>query len=166
MPMAPTLITDRLTLRPMRVQDWAAYWDFMRSDRARFMGGPFTPDRAWGMFCADLALWALFDCGGLMIEIRDTRETIGQIGVNAGPLFPEWELGWLLYPAWEGAGFAHEAALAMKDWAFGARQLQAMVSYVDPENTRSRALAERLGGQLDLDAARPDPSDLVYRYKP
>lgn len=161
---APTLLTDRLRLRPLVVQDWAGFWNFLRSERARFIGGPFGLPRAWGMFCTDLALWPLFGCGALMIEIRDTRETIGQMGVNAGPLFPEWELGWLLYDGFEGQGYALEAARAMKDWAFGTRGLTTMVSYVDQNNARSRAVAERLGGKLDADAARPDPTDLVYRY--
>ena len=38
------------------------------------------------------------------------------------------------------------------------------VSYIDPGNARSIALAERLGARPDPDAPRADPDDLVYRH--
>lgn len=55
MTMSPTLTTSRLILRPMEMGDWDSYRGFMASDRARHMGGPFTPAVSWGMFCADHA---------------------------------------------------------------------------------------------------------------
>lgn len=69
----------------------------------------------------------------------------------------------MLYPGAEGHGFAFEAAHALCQWARDAG-LPALVSYVDAGNTRSRRLAERLGAVLDPEAARPDPTDLVYRH--
>ena len=50
--MIPTLTTPRLILRPMGIGDWDAYHRLMASDRARFMGGPFTPAVAWGCSAA------------------------------------------------------------------------------------------------------------------
>jgi hypothetical protein len=117
-----------------------------------------------GMFCADHAQWSLLGCGALMIEHRDTGECLGQVGINHGPLFPEWELGWLVYPEAEGHGFAFEAATALRAWARETRKLETLVSYIDPANLRSIRLAERLGATLDPQAARPDPGDLVYRH--
>ena len=101
-----------------------------------------------------------------MIDLRETGECVGQVGINHGPLFPEKELGWLLYEGHEGHGYAFEAALALRDWAFGAGGLNTLVSYIDPANVRSVAVAERLGGVLDPDAARQDPEDLVFRHSP
>lgn len=128
------------------------------------MGGPFSPRAALGMFCADHAQWGFYGCGALMSEDRASGACLGQVGINSGPLFPEQELGWLLYPQAEGQGFAFEAALALRDWAQQDLGLITLVSYVDPDNRRSRHLAERLGAMLDPDAARPDPGDLVYRH--
>lgn len=160
----PTLSTSRLTLRPMGIDDWGAYHRLMASDRARYMGGPFTPAAAWGMFCSDHAQWSLFGCGALMIEHGATGQCVGQVGISYGPLFPEWELGWLVYPEAEGQGYAHEAAAALRAWARDKRKLETLVSYIDPENARSIRLAERLGATLDHQAERPDPGDLVYRH--
>lgn len=162
----PTLTTSRLTLRPMRFDDWPAYRQLMASERAQFMGGPFLDAAAWGMFCSDHAQWDLFGCGALMIEDQANGACIGQVGINAGPLFTEFELGWFVYPEFEGRGYAREAAEAMLSWARDIRKLPSLVSYVDPENTRSAGLALRLGAVLDLSAERPAPDDLVYRHYP
>ncbi|WP_127142530.1 GNAT family N-acetyltransferase [Pelagibacterium montanilacus] len=164
MVVPPTLETDRLLLRPMRAEDWPAYGALMASDRARHMGGPFSRSAAWGMFCADHAQWDLFGSGALMIEDRAGAEVLGQVAVNAGPLFPEHELGWFVYAAAEGRGIAFEAASAMLGWARDTARSATLVSYIDPDNLRSCRLAERLGGRLDPHAVRPDPGDLVYRH--
>ncbi|MDH7798331.1 MULTISPECIES: GNAT family N-acetyltransferase [unclassified Beijerinckia] len=162
--MIPTLMTTRLILRPLRPEDWVAYRDFLASERARYVGGPFALKMAWGIFCADHAQWDFYGCGALMIEERNTSACLGQVGINFGPLFPEWELGWLLYSGAEGKGYAFEAASALRDWARQERQLSTLVSYIDPQNERSRRLAERLGATLDEQAPKLDPIDLVYRY--
>lgn len=148
----------------MTVSDWPDYFDLMQSDRSVWMGGPFTKQLAWGYFCHDLAQWVLFGHGALMFEARETGLCLGQVGINAGPLFPERELGWFVYPQAEGYGFAFEAAFILLDWALNVQKFDSLVSYVDEGNWRSRKLAERLGGELDKNASRPDPTDLVYRY--
>lgn len=89
----PTIITPRLRLRPMALPDCPGFLEMMKSERARFMGGPFDHAAAWGMFCSDYALWDLFGIGALMIDDAQTGRTLGQVAVNQGPLFPEPELG-------------------------------------------------------------------------
>jgi RimJ/RimL family protein N-acetyltransferase len=106
----PILDTPRLALRPMRPADFPAYAALMAGGRARHMGGPFDTRAAWGLFCHDAAGWSLFGAGALMADRRDTGQTVGQVGINQGPLFPEPELGWLLYDGHEGQGYATEAA--------------------------------------------------------
>lgn len=160
----PTIITLRLLLRPMTIDDWRPYSALMLSDRAKYMGGPFATAVAWGMFCADHAQWDLFGYGALMMEHRETGACLGQVGINAGPLFPEQELGWLVFPEAEGKGFAFEAASALRDWARHDRRLSTLVSYIDPDNKRSCRLAERMGAVLDDQAAKQDPTDLVFRH--
>ncbi len=162
--LAPTLQSQRLVLRPMRDDDFAAYEALMASPRAAYMGGPHDRRAAWGMFCSDVAGWAIFGHGALMLDHRETGETLGQVGLNAGPLFPETELGWFLYDGREGAGFATEAAVALRDWAFAQLPLDSLVSYTDAANAASRKVAERMGAIEDADAPRPDPEDIVYRH--
>lgn len=166
MPIAriPTLATRRLVLRPVGANDFAAYERLMTSSRSRGMGGPYSRREAWGMFCHDIAGWTLFGHGALMVDLRETGECVGQVGINHGPLFPEKELGWLVYAGFEGRGYATEAAAALRDWAAQALGCMGLVSYVHPSNLASIRVAERLGATLDRDAPRPDPGDLVYRH--
>ena len=162
----PTLETERLLLRPPVLADFDAYAALMASPRATYMGGPFDTRAAWGMFCHDIACWELFGHGALMLERKTDGACVGQIGINHGPLFSEKELGWLLYDGFEGQGYATEAAVALRDWAFATLRLETLVSYFDPANHRSIAVAERLGTTRDDDAPRDDPDDVVYRHRP
>ena len=161
----PTLSTERLLLRPPVEADFDAYYRMMATPRSRYMGGPYEKWAAWGAFCHDVACWTMFGHGGLMIDLRETGECMGQVGINHGPMFPEKELGWLLYEGFEGKGYATEAARAMRDWAFGPGGLTSLVSYFDPENARSMAVAQRLGAVLDPDAPVQDAGDVVYRHR-
>ena len=160
----PTLETPRLILRAPRMEDFPAYAALMASPRAIYMGGPFDQRGAWGMFCHDVALWSLYGHGALMIDVKQTGICVGQVGINHGPLFPEKELGWLLYDGFEGHGYATEAAEALRDWAFETLKLPTLVSYFDPENHRSMAVSARLGGIRDDNAPVQDEGDVVYRY--
>lgn len=162
----PTLKTQRLTLRPQTMADFPAYLAFMASPRSLGVGGPYDLWKTWGVFCHDLANWHFFGHGALMIELDETGECIGQVGINHGPLFPEKELGWLLYDGHEGKGYAAEAAISLRGWAFETLQLPTLVSYVSPQNSKSAAVATRIGGSLDPSAPRSDPEDLVFRYYP
>jgi RimJ/RimL family protein N-acetyltransferase len=161
----PTLTTCRLSLRPMRPNDFPAYAALMAGPRAVYMGGPYDTMAAWGLFCHDAGCWPLFGYGALMMDLRETGETVGQVGLNAGPLFPETELGWALYDGQERQGYATEGAAALRDWAFENLPLNSLVSYAHPENHASHAVARRLGATLDEHASRQDDEDVVFRHR-
>jgi RimJ/RimL family protein N-acetyltransferase len=160
----PTLATERLFLRAPRVDDFPAFARLLASPRAHYLGGPHTQRAAWGAFCHDIACWEWFGHGGLMIDLQTTGESVGQVRINDGPLFPEKELGWQLYEGCEGRGYATEAAMALRDWAMRALRLGSLVSYLHPDNHQSIAVAERLGATLDPNAPKSNPGNLVYRY--
>lgn len=160
----PVLDTARLLLCAPEMKDWPAYCAMMQSDHSRFMGGPLEEDHIWGIFCHDVASWHLMGHGALMIEDKASGHCVGQVSLNAGPLFPELELGWFLYEGWEGKGYAFEGALCLRDWAFDQLKLTSFVSYMHPDNDRSINLAQKLSGRLDETAVRLDPIDLAYRY--
>lgn len=166
MTLPPQIRTDRLLLRAPVFADWPGFAEVTTSDRARYMGGPFPVAVAWGIFCHGIALWSLFGVGAFSIELRKTGDCVGQVEVNQGPRFPESELGWQLAAGAEGHGYALEAAAALRDWAVRERKVTTLVSYIDPGNTRSIRLAERLGATLDHRAPKQDPGDLVYRHLP
>lgn len=164
---APTLNTPRLTLRGHVMADLKPLIALLGSDRARYMGGPFSRREAWQIIAADTGSWDLIGMGGWALEDRDGT-LLGQVGVNRPEHFPEVELGWMLLPEAEGKGYALEAAEAVLDWVRDALRPESLVSYIHVENQRSIALATRLGAIPDPDADMADgdtPQDtVVYRY--
>lgn len=164
--LIPTLATERLTLRAPVMADFPDYAAFLASDRSVWMGGPLDQRGAWAYFTNDTAQWTLLGLGALMVCPGGGRP-VGQVAVCHGPIFPEPELGWLLYQGHEGQGYASEAAEAARQWALGPRGLAALVSYIAPANHRSIRVAERLGGWRDAAARTPAGiAPLTYRYAP
>lgn len=165
----PVLETARFTLRAPVPQDYPIWRDFFLSPRATFIGGGpgFDEGRAWRAFASLIGHWAIHDFGLFAIEDRATGKAIGATGPWFPDLWPEPEIGWSVWnPAAEGTGAMAEAAQAVLDHLFDDRGWTTTVSYIDPGNARSIALAERLGATRDDTAARPAPGDLVFRHIP
>jgi RimJ/RimL family protein N-acetyltransferase len=162
----PVLTTGQLILRPPVMADFEPYARMMASERAIYMNGPLDEKGAWAYFTSDIALWPLYGHGGLMIDLKQSGICVGSVGINHGPLFPEKELGWFLYDGFEGHGYATEAAACLRDWAFETHGLTSLVSYVDPDNSASIAVATRLGACRDETAPLPDPQTIVFRHLP
>jgi RimJ/RimL family protein N-acetyltransferase len=55
------------------------------------------------------------------------------------------ELGWMLAREHWRRGYATEAALALRDWAFAERGLTRLISLIRPGNEPSVRVAERIG---------------------
>lgn len=146
----PVIETARLRLRAPVLEDFDAWAEVLCGPAGPWLGGPFTRDEAFAEFTACVGTWLLRGHGPWTVEPREGGAVLGfvLIGFEAGDLEPE--LGFLFRPMAEGQGFAHEAALAARDHA-RALGLSSLVSYVAPENARSRRLAERLGARLEGD---------------
>jgi ribosomal-protein-serine acetyltransferase len=71
-------------------------------------------------------------CGGTLFRTFDVGTGICELGV------------WLA-PEAEGKGIITAAARHMIDWAFGVRGMSRVEWWNDPANSRSRAVAQRLG---------------------
>jgi RimJ/RimL family protein N-acetyltransferase len=151
---APELRTARLILRHWRDEDLAAY-GAMNADAEVMAHYPRTLSRAEsdasarrirdGLATRSFGLWA--------VEIPGGVPFIGYVGL-AEPGFsahftPCHEIGWrLARPHW-GMGYASEAAAAVRDFAFEALGLEALVSFTIPANLRSRRVMERIGMRRD-----------------
>ena len=168
MTIAPTLTSDRLFLTQMTLDHIHALYPLMGSARTGYMDGPFTKRAAWYLLAADVASWTLLGFGGWAITDRNTGQLLGQIALSQPPHYPERELGWLLFEHAEGQGYAHEAAKTVLAWARDAKNYITLVSYITPENSRSVALAKRLGAVLDPNAVLPDGDSkedtVIYRH--
>lgn len=159
------LETKRLTLRRPEPADLAAWTSFFTSDRARFVGGgEGKKNLAWRVFAIFLGHWSLNQTGPFVVCRKDTGDAIGTAGPWYPKGWPEKELTWSIWsPEAEGQGFASEAVAALRDHVLGDLGWTRAVSYIDPENSSSIRLAERIGCTLDEHAFTPDDDPtLVY----
>lgn len=145
----PVVETERLILRGPRESDFEPAAAFAASERSRFVGGPYTRFEAWRGFIGILGHWALRGFGMWMLEHRETGAIAGRVGMICHDGWDEPELGWHIYDGYEGQGLAREAAIAARDYAAQHQGLDCPVSYIDPDNARSRGLALRLGAQIE-----------------
>jgi RimJ/RimL family protein N-acetyltransferase len=155
----PTLETDRLILRAPAAADFAPFAEFYASDRASFVGGPLGAEQAWRMLAMEIGHWSLNGFGRWIVETRDTGTAVGLVGLFEPEGWPEPEIGWDLFNGHEGRGYATEAALAARDYAYDILGWPTAISLVKPGNDGSAAVARRLG-------ARPDGTFTHERHGP
>jgi RimJ/RimL family protein N-acetyltransferase len=89
---------------------------------------------------------------------------IGACGFIFREGWDEPELGWNLHDGYEGKGYAFEAASAAR--AYGAKHfdLSGVISYIDPVNRRSIALAKRLGATFERKTSLLGQEADIYRH--
>ena len=163
----PVIDTERLCLRAPRLSDWPAYEAVFTSDRACFMGGPFSTEAAFGDFAQGIAGWMLRGAGMWTITEKPTGAVLGWLYLWQEWGDPEPEIGWVLVETAEGKGYAEEAARAVLPLATRIYGAGGFVSYIDEGNTASVRLAEKLGARRDTaaEAAMGEPGLLIYRHQ-
>lgn len=165
---APDLMTDRLRLRGPKRSDLAAFtqW-FTTSSRMAILGGNGTEAEARFAFQTNIGRWQMDGMGFFTVTRNDDATPLGRIGLLYYPesdvrTAPEVEAAWFLFDGAEGFGYATEAAKAVLQWGRQELKLDRIVSYILPENLRSRATAERLGASRNGTHAPHDDSADVW----
>lgn len=164
--------TERLALRSWRDDDVAAFHGICsdpkvmatlgpvmsREETAALIGRARTIDTEHGH-----TFWAL--------ERVEDHRLIGWCGAirgNVGPVDGKAEIGWRLASDCWGKGYASEAARATVNWAFAHLPDDALYAITNVNNTRSRAVMERLGmayqPELDFGHPRIDPADPLHPH--
>ena len=164
--MSLTLKTERLILRRPSASDWEGAREFYMSERSSMAGGPLDEGKAWRQFAAIIGHWDIRGYGLWAVTEGEGKPAIGLVGPWHPIDWPETELGWVLMAEAEGKSIAFEAVIAARKDAFERLGWHTAVSYIDHDNTRSIALAERLGATLDETAAQPKPENpcLIFRH--
>jgi RimJ/RimL family protein N-acetyltransferase len=142
-----TLATDRLVLRMFRESDLDAYAAMLGDPEVmRYLApGPMTRAEAWRNMAMVLGHWQLRGYGLWAVEERASGLVAGRVGCWRPEGWPGLEVGWALRREFWGHGYATEAARAALDFAFTELRQPHIISLIRPENTRSIAVACRLG---------------------
>ncbi|MEX0286118.1 MAG: GNAT family N-acetyltransferase [Paracoccaceae bacterium] len=160
--VAPTLTTDRLQLTQPRASDLPAFRAHRASPRTDFVGGPFTPVETFGKFATMIGHWTLRGFGRYIMRLQD--QPIGHVGPLALEDEAPVEMTWTLWDgAYEGKGFATEAARAVTRHLIGDLGWRELAVHIMPGNDASIRVAERLGATpSDRPAPEHYPGALCY----
>lgn len=150
--IAPTLMTERLTLRPLSLADWEGYAAAWADPQmTQFIGGqPRTRTESWGKFLQGIGLWPLLGFGYWSFIDRATGAFLGNGGLarferGLEDLEGYPEAGWAFVPDAWGRGLATEAMQAVLDWSDEALGHPEVRCIIDPGNTASQGVAAKLG---------------------
>ena len=146
--MKKILETERLFLREMTMSDLDALFAVL-GDKEIMQHYPYSFDeervRSWiernmKRYTDDgFGLWA--------VCLKDTGEMIGDCGLTLqnidGQMLPE--IGYHIRKDQQRKGYAKEAAMAVRDWAFQNTEYPALYSYCKYTNVGSFKTAESIG---------------------
>ncbi|GIG90758.1 GNAT family N-acetyltransferase [Plantactinospora endophytica] len=157
--------TDRLVLRlftPDDVDGMYAYQGL--ASVARYL---YRPPRSREQCArlitriADATRWERKgDALVLAVRRHDAPEIVGEVILtldNAGAA--QAEIGWVLHPAYEGRGYATEAARALAAVAFDRLGVHRLFARLDVENAGSIRVCERLGMRREAHLVENDRYD-------
>ena len=143
------ITTDRLVVRPAELGDERAIYSY-RSNFAenKYQGWfPESVEEVREHIVSNLSqnvdvadMWLQF-----AIIITNENKLIGDIGVNLSADKMQAEVGCTLDKAFQGKGYATEALGAMVEYLFLTLKKHRITAYIDPRNTESISMVERLG---------------------
>jgi ribosomal-protein-alanine N-acetyltransferase len=151
-----SLKTKRLLLRQFEMSDLEQLHQQVFSDAEvmHFGDGPQTREWTGQWIETSLENYKVRGFGPYAVMKKDSLELIGYCGLF---LFPELdghsevEIGYRLGRSAWGHGYATEAALAVRDFAFHELQQKRLIALIDPGNTASLRVAQKLGMQYEKD---------------
>lgn len=137
--------TARLSLRPMGIDDVDAFVALHADERVNRFVGSYSREQALERLRANERQWAERGHGLCAVHLEENGEFIGRCGLNHWTDFDETELGWTFRAEAWGRGYATEAAQACLEWGFATLDAPYFTSMIQPANTPSIRVAERLG---------------------
>ena len=144
----PMIETERLILRPTAMEDFDRWAEMMADENAaRFLGGVQSRSVAWRGFMTMAGAWSMTGVAMFSLIDKASGRWMGRIGPWTPDGWPGTEVGWGLHPDAQGQGYGLEAATAAIDYAFDVLGWEDVIHCIDPDNTPSQRLAERLGSR-------------------
>ncbi len=159
--------SECLHLRAPCQGDFEAEAEFYASERSSFVGGPLTREFAWRKLPSVIGHRQLRGYGMWAVDEKSSGAYCGRAGLWYREGWPEPEVGWSLIQNAEGKGYALEAALKSREYAYGTLGWTTAISLIGAGNKRSEALAKRMGAVFDYEYKHPGyGAMLVWRHPP
>lgn len=146
----PIVETERLIMRKFRhCTDFYPYAEFYGSDATQYYGGPLDRAAAWRAAAAMMGHWIIRGYGAWAVEEKSTGDFCGIVGLWFPEGWPEREITWAIVEQKQGMGFAAEAAIRARSYAYETLGWDTVFSCISDGNIASIRLAEKLGASLD-----------------
>lgn len=146
MTSGPILFTQNLMLRPPQADDLDGFAEFAAdADTMAHLGGVKTRPEVWRGLCELRGAWDIRGFSMFSVIERATGRWVGRLGPWQPEGWPGTEVGWGVHPAFAGKGYAYEATCAAMDYVVDVLGWTDICHTIAPDNTRSAALAARLG---------------------
>lgn len=144
------MTTQRLILRPLHSLDVGPLHARIFNDPEvmRFGDGVQTEQWVKNWVRHHLERYRAQGFGPYAVVAKQSQEVIGYCGLFYFPDVngqPEVEIGYRLARSAWGQGYATEAALAVRDYAFSKLGLKRLIAMIDPANVASLRVADKLG---------------------
>lgn len=142
------LETKRLALREMAQADFPALCKILQDDDVMYAyEGPFSSDGVQGWLDKQLGRYKEYGFGLWAVVLKETGEMIGQCGLsmqdyNSSKIL---EVGYLFQKEHWHHGYASEAAIACKEYAFDKLKVKEVYSIIRDTNIASQNVAIRNG---------------------
>lgn len=164
------LNTERLLIRNLALEDVADMFELLKNPLVMeySSSGPLEGEEACSFMQSTLFPQSKDrPCGIWGIELQATSRVIGLVAliyktIDGKPLL---ELGYRLHPDYWGQGLASEAASALLSFAWDNHKVDKVVSIIDHSNTRSSALAERIGMHKGWNTEYQGHSVTIYQLQ-
>lgn len=144
------LTTKRLLLRHLHILDRESlYRVFGDAEVMRFGDGVQTREwvDSWLHTCFDW-YYKSWGFGPYAVVTKNNQGVIGYCGLFYFPDLdgqPETEIGYRLARSAWGQGFATEAAVTVRDYAFKTLGIKRLIAMIDPSNIASIRVAMKIG---------------------
>ena len=164
--LTPVLSSERIILRGWQDSDFHPYTTLVSDPvMMRFIGGgAMSYKEARKEFDGMREQWIDRKIGIFVIADKTSDELLGFTGLFESPLIDEPELSWSLSAKNHGKGYASEAAVLARNWAFREHNIGPLMSLVHPDNISSKRVAERLGASVESHSTWIGQPRLVYRH--
>ena len=168
---APTIETERLTLRAWTKADFRPWFEIMQQPEVHrhFGPNPSGLEDVWRRLAAAVGGWQLLGFGTWAVERRSDGKLVGNVGLfnawrDLEPQFGEEpEMGWIFVAETHGLGLALEACRAALDWAETNLDPTPIWAIIAPENAPSLKLAEKLDFAVHNNTAYHDEPTVVLK---
>jgi RimJ/RimL family protein N-acetyltransferase len=163
--MSVELESERLRFRQWREADVDPLYDFYRDPQSQIVyGSDFSRADVWRRIALFIGHFQLRGFGLHALEDKASGELAGYAGLWFPDGWDDVEVGYGIAPQFRGRGFATEAARHARDHGFRDLKLSRLVSYINPVNSNSIRVAEKLGAAPDGEFIMHGKPHMIYRH--